>query len=112
MCHQKLRMEFGKHINFIVGQNGSGKSASLNALTAVFGGAARDTGKKGSVQGWVRTGKNGKAVTKAVVKVTLSNEGPTPYEPDKFHREITFEREISHTGARNGFFRKSATTVT
>ena len=32
MCHAKLDMEFGERVNFIVGQNGAGKSAILNAL--------------------------------------------------------------------------------
>jgi len=51
-------------------------------------------------QGWVRTGKNGKPMGKGIVRVTLSNKGPTPFEPRTFHDVITFEREISHCGIR------------
>lgn len=32
MCHQKLSIELCPHVNFINGQNGSGKSAILAAL--------------------------------------------------------------------------------
>jgi hypothetical protein len=32
MCHQKLSIDLGPHVNFITGQNGSGKSAILAAL--------------------------------------------------------------------------------
>ena len=32
MCHGELKMDFGERVSFIVGQNGSGKSAILNSL--------------------------------------------------------------------------------
>ena len=32
MCHKKLEMRFVRNVNFINGQNGSGKSAILAAL--------------------------------------------------------------------------------
>ena len=104
MCHANFKMAFGsiadgKRVNFIVGQNGSGKSAIMNALAAVFGAKQTDTGKKGSVKSWVRQTKNGKLMPKAEIRVTVSNEGPFPFEKKKFHKIIVFERHISHTGS-------------
>lgn len=30
MCHQKMTVKFGKHVNFVTGQNGSGESIQCN----------------------------------------------------------------------------------
>lgn len=43
MCHENLALDFGPHINFIVGQNGSGKSAVLTALMVCLGASASKT---------------------------------------------------------------------
>jgi hypothetical protein len=32
MCHRKLTLDFGRHVNFVTGQNGSGKCSSNNLL--------------------------------------------------------------------------------
>ena len=45
MNHTHLRVDFDPHVNFIVGKNGSGKSAILNALIAGFGSKASSTGR-------------------------------------------------------------------
>lgn len=45
MNHTHLRVDFDPHVNFIVGKNGSGKSAILNALIAGFGCKASSTGR-------------------------------------------------------------------
>ncbi|XP_033235328.1 structural maintenance of chromosomes protein 6-like [Drosophila pseudoobscura] len=33
MCHENFTVEFGPNTNFLVGKNGSGKSATITALT-------------------------------------------------------------------------------
>jgi len=66
----------------------------MNALTAVFGGRQSDTGKKGSVMGWIRKGPGGQN-SKATIKITISNEGPTPYKLEVYGSDITFERVIT-----------------
>lgn len=45
MCHDHLSMEFGPHITFISGANGSGKSAALTALQCCLGVQAKGTGR-------------------------------------------------------------------
>ena len=70
----------------------------MNALTAVFGGKQSDTGKKGCVHGWIRRGPTGMN-TNATIKITISNEGPTPYKPEYYGSDITFERVITKNGS-------------
>ena len=45
MCHEHFSVELGPLINFIVGKNGSGKSAVLTALTLCLGGKASATNR-------------------------------------------------------------------
>lgn len=51
MCHENLYIDFGKRINFILGTNGSGKSAIMAALVLGLGGSARATYRSRSVKG-------------------------------------------------------------
>lgn len=37
MCHKLFALSLGQHINFITGQNGSGKSAIVAALQVCLG---------------------------------------------------------------------------
>lgn len=43
MCHDHFTIQLGPQANFVIGQNGSGKSAILAAIIMVFGGKASDT---------------------------------------------------------------------
>jgi len=52
----KLEVNFGRNINFIVGENGSGKSALLTALTVCFGTSARQTNRAASLKEFIKTG--------------------------------------------------------
>ncbi|KNE90665.1 hypothetical protein PSTG_15877, partial [Puccinia striiformis f. sp. tritici PST-78] len=43
MCHRYQVVELGPQINFVIGHNGSGKSAVLTAITLVLGAKANAT---------------------------------------------------------------------
>lgn len=102
MCHQRLHVELGPLINFIVGENGSGKSAVLTALTLCLGGKASDTNRGGSLKSFVKEGCD-----QGSLVVKLKNQGSDAYQPDLYGESIIIERHFSKTGS-SGFKIKSA----
>lgn len=102
MCHERLHVELGPLINFIVGENGSGKSAVLTALTLCLGGKASDTNRGGSLKSFVKEGtEQGKLV------VQVKNSGSDSYQPDVYGESIIVERHFSKAGS-SGFKIKTA----
>lgn len=57
MCHEKFGVDLGPLINFIVGKNGSGKSAVLTALTICLGAKASATNRGQSLKKFIKEGK-------------------------------------------------------
>ena len=57
MCHAKLRVRLGPLINFIIGHNGSGKSAVLTALTLCLGGRATVTNRGQNLKSFIKEGQ-------------------------------------------------------
>ena len=57
MCHEQLTVTLGPLINFIIGHNGSGKSAVLTALTLCLGGKATATNRGQSLKGFIKEGR-------------------------------------------------------
>jgi len=53
MCHEALEIKLNENVNFIVGRNGSGKSAILTALTVGLGARANVTSRGVSVKGFI-----------------------------------------------------------
>ncbi|KAH7486634.1 Structural maintenance of chromosomes protein 6 [Fusarium oxysporum f. sp. matthiolae] len=102
MCHERLHVNLGPLINFIVGENGSGKSAVLTALTLCLGGKASDTNRGGSLKSFVKEGcEQGSLVVK------IKNAGSDAYQPDIYGETIIVERHFSKSGS-SGFKIKSA----
>ncbi|KAF9783077.1 hypothetical protein IL306_009528 [Fusarium sp. DS 682] len=102
MCHERLHVDLGPLINFIVGENGSGKSAVLTALTLCLGGKASDTNRGGSLKSFVKEGcEHGSLVVK------IKNAGSDAYQPDIYGETIIVERHFSKSGS-SGFKVKSA----
>jgi chromosome segregation ATPase len=97
MCHERLHVELGPLINFIVGENGSGKSAVLTALTLCLGGKASDTNRGGSLRSFVKEGTDHGSLV-----VTIMNGGTDAYKPELYGDSITIERHFSKSGA-SGF---------
>lgn len=57
MCHSHLDVTLGPLINFIVGHNGSGKSAILTAITLCLGGKAIATNRGQSLKSFIKEGR-------------------------------------------------------
>ncbi|KAL0292331.1 UNVERIFIED_CONTAM: Structural maintenance of chromosomes protein 6B, partial [Sesamum calycinum] len=56
MCHSNLEIELGDWVNFVTGQNGSGKSAILTALCVAFGSRARGTQRANAMKDFIKNG--------------------------------------------------------
>jgi structural maintenance of chromosomes protein 6 len=57
MCHKHFSVELSPLINFIVGKNGSGKSAILTALTLCLGAKASITNRGQSLKSFIKEGE-------------------------------------------------------
>ncbi|KAL2982790.1 hypothetical protein AAZX31_12G006300 [Glycine max] len=92
MCHSKHETEFGNHVNFITGQNGSGKSTILTALCVAFGCRAKETQRTSTLKDFIKTG-----ATDAVIQVEIQNEGEGAFKPEIYGPVIIVERRISES---------------
>lgn len=101
MCHDHFELEFGSQMNFIVGRNGSGKSAVLTGLSVGLGAKATDTSRGLSIRSLI---KDGKSMARVVVE--LSNVGSDAYEPETFGSVVIVERKFTRDGT-NAYYIKS-----
>lgn len=99
MCHKKLSIDLCRNVNFIHGQNGSGKSAVLAAIQICLGAGARRTHRARNLKDLVRK----ESSSSAKVRVTLLNQGADGYQRDVYGGTITVERSISIHGGYNGY---------
>lgn len=102
MCHDKLEVELGPLINFVVGVNGSGKSAVLTAITLCLGGKASSTNRGSSLKSLLKDGTE-----QGVLIIRLKNQGTDAYQPDNFGPSIIVERHFSRSGG-GGYKLKNA----
>ncbi|KAM9201067.1 structural maintenance of chromosomes protein 6 isoform 3-T3 [Dugong dugon] len=104
MCHSMLGpFKFGSNVNFVVGNNGSGKSAVLTALIVGLGGKAVATNRGSSLKGFVKDGQNS-----ADISITLRNRGDDAYRANVYGDSIIVQQHISMDGSRS-YKLKSAT---
>jgi structural maintenance of chromosomes protein 6 len=103
MCHERLHCDLGPLLNFIVGQNGSGKSAILTAITLCLGGKASSTNRGGSLKSFIKEGTE-----QARLIVKIKNQGHDAYRPEVYGESIIVERHFTKKGT-SGFKVKSAT---
>ncbi|KAK1792950.1 hypothetical protein P4O66_001673 [Electrophorus voltai] len=87
--------QFGPNVNFIVGNNGSGKSAILTALIVGLGGKATTTNRGASLKSFVKYGESSAEVT-----VKLKNRGSDAYKGDIYRDSICIEQRITSDGCR------------
>ncbi|KAM6954066.1 structural maintenance of chromosomes protein 6 [Aplochiton taeniatus] len=96
MCHTHLGpFTFGSNVNFVVGNNGSGKSAVLTALIVALGGKAQATNRGSSLKGFVKEGESS-----ADVSITLRNRGKDAYKPEVYGQSIIVDLKITREGVR------------
>ncbi|XP_017140539.2 structural maintenance of chromosomes protein 6 [Drosophila miranda] len=94
MCHESFTVEFGPNTNFLVGKNGSGKSATITALTVGMGGNARATSRAASITKLIKNGE-----TSAKIEITLCNVGLSPFDAEHMGPHITVVRHIRQSSS-------------
>lgn len=92
MCHSNLEIELGDCVNFITGQNGSGKSAILTALCVAFGCRAKSTQRAATMKDFIKTG-----CSSASICVEIKNQGEDAFKPETYGDMIILERRISQS---------------
>eukprot|EP01133_Synstelium_polycarpum_P015023 gene15023-17769_t len=103
MCHRHFEIKFGPHVNFISGENGSGKSALLVALIVCLGAKAGFTNRGHKLTDLVKND-----ASHATITVRLRNRGPEAYKPDEYGSSIVVVRRINKNGS-NGYQLKEST---
>ncbi|KAF0698919.1 Aste57867_10483 [Aphanomyces stellatus] len=100
MCHRKMVVKLGRNINFITGENGSGKSAIIAALQICLGASARTTHRGKSLKNLIRNNDKNDQPRSALVRITLLNDGTgsDAFRPEKFGKRIQVERLIRAEG--------------
>eukprot|EP00624_Nannochloropsis_granulata_P003815 evm.model.NODE_29330_length_32469_cov_23.021097.5 len=99
MCHRKLSINLCSNVNFIHGQNGSGKSAILAALQICLGARANVTHRGSKLGDMIRQGHDGHAL----VRVSLLNKGADAFEHEKYGDYVTVERRIDRHASGCGY---------
>ncbi|KAF9523412.1 P-loop containing nucleoside triphosphate hydrolase protein [Crepidotus variabilis] len=94
MCHKFLKFTFGPQVNFIIGHNGSGKSAVLSAITVALGGKTASTGRGAGLKSFIREGQN-----QAEVTIHIKNQGDEAYKPKEYGKTIIISRRIYKEGS-------------
>nr|XP_061805050.1 structural maintenance of chromosomes protein 6-like [Nerophis lumbriciformis] len=96
MSHSYLGpIHFGSNVNFVIGRNGSGKSAILTALIVSLGGNAQATSRGTSLKSFVKRGESS-----ADVSITLNNKGMNTYKPELYGSSIIIDMRLTHDGVR------------
>ncbi|NXS57432.1 SMC6 protein, partial [Brachypteracias leptosomus] len=107
MCHSMLGpFQFGSNLNFVVGNNGSGKSSVLTALIVGLGGKATATNRGSSLKMFVRDGE-----TSADISITLRNQGRDAYKPEVYGSSIIVHQHINLDGSRTYRLKSKSGTV-
>ncbi|CAL1548056.1 unnamed protein product [Lymnaea stagnalis] len=93
MCHNHLEVVPGSHVNFVVGRNGSGKSAIVTALVVGLGGKASVTSRGTSIKNFIKSGKR-----TAFIEVILNNRGRDSFKHHIYGDKIIVRRKFSIDG--------------
>lgn len=100
MCHDFFELDLGPQLNFIIGRNGSGKSAILTGISVGLGVKASDTSRGSSIKNLIKDGKSTARVT-----IVFRNEGIEAFKPEEYGSKIIIERKIQRQGSNSYFIR-------
>ncbi|QSZ31311.1 hypothetical protein DSL72_000874 [Monilinia vaccinii-corymbosi] len=103
MNHENLNVPLGPLINFVVGMNGSGKSAVLTGITLCLGGKPSATNRGSSMKSLIKSGTE-----RGMLLVRLKNQGPDAYQPDIYGKSIIVERHFSRSAGGSSYKLKNA----
>nr|XP_049691976.1 structural maintenance of chromosomes protein 6 isoform X2 [Helicoverpa armigera]XP_049692587.1 structural maintenance of chromosomes protein 6-like isoform X2 [Helicoverpa armigera] len=92
-CHDNLEVNLNRNVNFIVGRNGSGKSAILTALVVGLGGRASATNRGSNLHSFIKKGANS-----ATIEIKIKNSSPKSYKHHIYGDFITIVRTINASG--------------
>lgn len=106
MCHDFFELTLGPQINFIIGRNGSGKSAILTGISVGLGAKATDTNRGKSIRELVKDGKSTARVT-----IVFLNKGSEAYKPEVYGKRIIIERKIQRVGTSSYSIKSESGTV-
>ncbi|KAF2073495.1 hypothetical protein CYY_005204 [Polysphondylium violaceum] len=104
MCHRRFEIKLGNNVNFISGENGSGKSALLVALIITLGAKAGFTNRGHKLTDLIKH-----EAKQAVIRVKLRNRGSEAYKPELYGDSIIVERTIRKNGGGSGYKLKNST---
>ncbi|KAI8088130.1 RecF/RecN/SMC [Thamnidium elegans] len=93
MCHKYLKVDLGPKINFVIGHNGSGKSAILTAITLALGANASSTNRGRNLGAFIKEGTSASNIV-----IHLTNRGSNAYKPDLYPGIIVVERRLNKEG--------------
>lgn len=93
LCHTFFQITLNSRLNFIVGRNGSGKSAVLTGIIVALGGSANVTGRGSSLKDFVKYNCQSARVT-----VTVSNCGSLNFHKKQYGNKIIVIRTIDNQG--------------
>eukprot|EP00835_Amoeboradix_gromovi_P000347 NODE_12_length_45166_cov_0.552511.p2 type:complete len:1104 gc:universal NODE_12_length_45166_cov_0.552511:30976-27665(-) len=88
MCHAHFQLDLNQNINFIVGQNGSGKSSVLSAIIIALGGTSAFSDRGRNLRNLIKDGHKS-----ATIRLTIDNT-KYPYQYERFGASIVIERRL------------------
>ncbi len=106
MCHRNFTQNFYAGVNYITGENGSGKSAVIVAISAALGANFNKMGKGDDISNMIGT-----AEPIAVVTVTLRNDPSNSRHCDKYKNPVVIERTLVRRGEGGKISNKNAIKI-
>ncbi|XP_055849270.1 structural maintenance of chromosomes protein 6 [Episyrphus balteatus] len=94
MCHSNLVVNFSDRVNFLVGNNGSGKSAILAALVLGLGAKASATNRSQSMKKFIKTDESF-----TNIQIEIANSGSDAFNHEIYGDKIIIVRHITQNAS-------------